>query len=253
MQPRREALQFRTIFSNILEKQDSIYFFRRWQDTYRTFQRRIVRHYASGRRWVGDFDLAAFYDTISHELLLRTIFPRSSSNDMAWIADCLRTELGKRGIWARTGKTAGFLASDFLAECFLLPVDLALTSCKGYVRYVDDVRLFGATEDDVRSDMILLERLCRERGLIPQSGKFALKRALSIQDAMGMLPSISDPQHDGGGGKLDQASARRTFRSALEENASSGGGQDQTALRAVSRGARHRDSKSCASPDPTPS
>lgn len=100
---------------------------------------------------------------------------------------------------------------------------------------------------------ILLERLCRERGLIPQSGKFALKCALSIQDAMGMLPSISDPQHDGGGGKLDQASARRTFRSAL-------GGKplrvvDKTRLRyALFRAEPDTgDSKSCTSPDPTPS
>ncbi|MBK8648943.1 MAG: RNA-directed DNA polymerase [Gemmatimonadetes bacterium] len=188
---------------------------RRWQDTYRTFQRRIVRHYASGRRWVGDFDLAAFYDTISHELLLRTIFPRSSSNDMAWIADCLRT-------WSSVNAASGHghglpqgpLASDFLAECFLLPVDLALTSCKGYVRYVDDVRLFGATEDDVRSDMILLERLCRERGLIPQSGKFALKRT-QHSGCDGDATEHLGPATRRRWRKLDQASARRTFRSAL--------------------------------------
>jgi len=62
------------------------------------------------------------------------------------------------------------------------------------MRYVDDVRLFGSSEDEVRKDLIELESHCRERGLIPQTGKFAIKRAQNVQDAMGMLPSISDPQ-----------------------------------------------------------
>ena len=47
------------------------------------FQRRIRQHYEEGMRWVGDFDLAAFYDTISHvELLLRTIYPRTTNDDL---------------------------------------------------------------------------------------------------------------------------------------------------------------------------
>ncbi len=62
---RRQPLQFKAVFSNILEKPDSIFFFRRWQDTYRAFQARIRKHYQGGMHWVGDFDLAAFYDTIS--------------------------------------------------------------------------------------------------------------------------------------------------------------------------------------------
>ena len=60
MQKKRAPLQFKIVFSNILEKPDSIFFLRQWQDTYRAFQRRIEKHYAAGLRWVGDFDLAAF-------------------------------------------------------------------------------------------------------------------------------------------------------------------------------------------------
>ena len=46
------------------------------------------------------------------------------------------------------------------------------------MRYVDDVRLFGASEDDVRADLIELERHCRERGLIPQTGENSRSSAL---------------------------------------------------------------------------
>lgn len=217
MQKKRAPLQFKIIFSNILEKPDSIFFFRRWQDTYGAFQRRIKKHYASGLQWVGDFDLAAFYDTISHELLLHTIYPRTTNDDLKWIATCLRTWSSVRAASGHGhGLPQGPLASDLLAECFLLPIDLALRERRGYTRYVDDVRLFGTTEDEVRADLIELERLCRERGLIPQTGKFAIKRAQSAQEAMGMLPSISDPQHEGAGvEKIEGKRARQAFLAAI--------------------------------------
>lgn len=122
IQKRRAPLQFKVVFSNILEKPDSIFFFRRWQDTYGAFQRRIKKHYQDGMRWVGDFDLAAFYDTISHELLLRTIYPRTTNSDLDWIAKCLRTWSSDRAASGHGhGLPQGPLASDFLAECFLLP------------------------------------------------------------------------------------------------------------------------------------
>ena len=217
MQNKRGPLQFKVVFSNILEKPKNIFFFRRWQDTYGAFQRRIKKHYADGMQWVGDFDLAAFYDTVSHELLLRTIYPRTTNADLDWIAKCLKTWSSDR---AASGHghdlPQGPLASDFLAECFLLPIDLALQTRRGYTRYVDDIRLFGTTEDEVRADLIELERHCRERGLIPQTGKFAIKRARNVQEALGMLPSISDPQHEGAGSeKIDKKQARRTLHSAI--------------------------------------
>ncbi len=214
---KRAPLQFKVIFSNILEKPDSIFFFRRWQQTYSAFQRRIKKHYGDGLRWVGDFDLAAFYDTISHELLLRTIYPRTTNVDLDWIANCLKTWSSNRSASGHGhGLPQGPLASDFLAECFLLPIDLAIRKRRGYTRYVDDVRLFGTTEDAVRADLIELERHCRERGLIPQTGKFAIRRAQNVQEAMGMLPSISDPQDEGARGeKIDKEWARGVFRSAI--------------------------------------
>lgn len=218
MQKKRAPLQFKTIFSNILEKPQSIFFFRKWQLTYGAFQRRIRGHYSDGLRWVGDFDLAAFYDTVSHELLLRTIYPRTSNSDLDLIAKCLKAWSSDRAASGHGhGLPQGPLASDLLAECFLLPIDLALQKRRGYIRYVDDVRLLGASEDEVRANLIELERHCRERGLIPQSGKFAIKRAQSMQEAMGMLPSIADPQHEGAvGEKADGKRVRRAFRSAVK-------------------------------------
>lgn len=197
LQRKRAPLQSKTIFSNLLDDSGSIFFFRRWQITYAAFQRRIEKHYVGGMRWVGDFDLAAFYDTISHELLIKTICPRATSSALDLIRSCLKTWSSH---YAASGHGHGLpqgpLASDYLAECFLLPIDLAMRKRRGYTRYVDDVRLFGATADEVRAHLIELERHCRERGLIPQAGKFAIKRAQSVREALGRLPSITEPRHE---------------------------------------------------------
>lgn len=83
------------------------------------------------------------------------------------------------------------------------------------MRYVDDVRLLGRTEDEVRESLIELERHGRERGLIPHAAKFAIKRAQNVEEAMGMLPSISDPQHEAGAKKIDRREARWAFMSAI--------------------------------------
>ena len=90
MQKRRSALQLKSIYSNILQKNDSIFFFRKWQSTYAAFQRKIQENYQQGMHWVGDFDLAAFYDTISHQLLIKTIYPRTNNADLSWFLECLR-------------------------------------------------------------------------------------------------------------------------------------------------------------------
>jgi hypothetical protein len=99
----------------------------------------------------------------------------------------------------------------------MTPVDLQMQHYEGYVRYVDDVRLLGKTENEVRGKLIDLERHCRERGLIPQAGKFAIKRAHNIQEALGMLPSISDPHNtEGTKPSMDKKDARQMILTAIE-------------------------------------
>jgi hypothetical protein len=122
--------------------------------------------------------------------LLRTIYPRTTNADLDWIARCLYTWSFDRAASGHAhGLPQGPLASDFLAESFLLPIDLALEKRRAYTRHVDDVRLFGVTEDEVRADLFELERHCRERDLIPRIGKFAIKRAQSVQEANGQTLS----------------------------------------------------------------
>jgi Reverse transcriptase (RNA-dependent DNA polymerase). len=115
------------------------------------------------------------------------------------------------------GIPQGPIASDFLAEAFFLPIDIRL--CKAgctYLRYVDDVRLFGKTENEVRQLAISFEQQCRHRGLIPQSKKFEIKELESPQDAMGSLPSLAPS--DGKGAleaEMNAIESRTILKSAI--------------------------------------
>ena len=61
-----------------------------------------------------------------------------------------------------------------------------------YTRYVDDIRVLAHTEDEVRRAAIVLELECRRWSLIPQSSKFSVTRALTLTDALGILPRIAE-------------------------------------------------------------
>jgi hypothetical protein len=216
---RRQKVADKSVFSNQPSPDPrSIFFLRDWRIGYRLYLDRIHAYFDTGYRWVAHFDLAAFYDTISHELLFRTAFPK------------LKTSAGKDGIcgWLQKWSTPrptwplqhgipqGPVASDFLAEVFLLPVDEVMGRKHNYVRYVDDIRLFGRTELEVQAAVRDLEMLCRDRGLIPQGKKFAITQVASAQEALGALPSIrpsSDPKESGTG--LSAKLAERFFAQAL--------------------------------------
>jgi hypothetical protein len=195
LRARRQKVELETVFSNKLTEPDnSIFFTERWQITYRAFQNKCLEYFGKGYKWAAHFDLSAYYDTISHDLLIRIISPRNSHPE-TW--DIVSKWLQK---WSATETSAmtghgipqGPIASDFLSEAFFLPIDDELRKAGfSYIRYVDDIRLFGKTENEVRQIAIMLEQQCRNRGLIPQSKKFEIKQLYSPQDAMGALPSIA--------------------------------------------------------------
>lgn len=191
---RRQRVEGQSVFSNVLAPSlDSIFFLKNWQVTYRLFHGTCRKHFRSGHNWIASFDLAAFYDTISHDLLVRVGAPRSFHGEGArrarqWL-ECWSQDSNTTPY--RHGIPQGPIASDFLAEAFLLPLDEAL-SRDGikYTRYVDDIRLFAKSKIEVQRAAIRLEVLCRQLGLIPQGKKFLIVKALSQDDVLGQLPSL---------------------------------------------------------------
>lgn len=79
---KRQRSELETVFSNKLASpKDSIFFMERWQKTYSAFQDKCTETFDRGLRWSAHFDLSAYYDTISHDLLLSIFSPNSKEPD----------------------------------------------------------------------------------------------------------------------------------------------------------------------------
>jgi retron-type reverse transcriptase len=198
LKTRRSKVEDLVAYSNVLDPGDkSIFFVRGWRQSYRAFRNKVKEHYESGLIWIGFFDLSAFFDTISHELLIKMVSPRGG-NAATW--NKVREWLN---CWSATpssspyhhGIPQGPLASGFLAECLLLSIDEQMRNAGiAYVRYVDDIRILADSELHLRRAIIQLEHSCRELGLIPHADKFAVQEAKSVDDAVGSLPSLAIEQ-----------------------------------------------------------
>ncbi len=217
---RRRAMEGRSVFSNCLTpERDSVFFLQDWRATYHQFKTRIQRHLDAGNRWIAHFDLAAFYETISHRALQSIVSPAGGGGEVwqlirEWL--CAWTS-SQGGIPVDHGIPQGPIASDFLAEIFLLPLDEAMKKTGiPYIRYVDDIRVFGKTEAEARRAAITLELECRRLSLIPQSSKFSVSYAETLTEALGTLPSIAESTgREGDESQLNEASAIRILRDAI--------------------------------------
>ena len=186
---RRRAVQGKSVFSNCLTSDpNSIFFLQDWRLTYNLFKSQLQRHLDAGNQWIAHFDLAAFYETISHRALQSIVAPAGGGGEVwelirQWL--CVWTS-SVGGIPVDHGIPQGPII-EFLAEVFLLPLDEAMKN--GYrvrMRYVDDIRVLAKTEAAARRAAMTLELACRRLSLIPQSSKFSVSpRASNIVEALG--------------------------------------------------------------------
>ncbi len=219
---RRKKVECSQVFSNLLsDLKDSKFFLQDWHISYSTFQQKCIDYFYEGFKWIAYFDLAAFYDTLSHSTLIRLISPRGGDQD-TWslVKSWFR-------VWSSIGNSSyiehgipqGPLASDFFAECFLLPLDeIMMKENVGYVRYVDDIRIFGRTRNEAQDSVLKMEEVCRNMGLIPQGGKFKIREAKSPEQMLDIMPSLPPPYEFPDGSERQQmtsSEAEKKFSESL--------------------------------------
>jgi len=171
---RREPLVGKSIYSNWLSsKNDSDFFLQDWKYGYFGLRNALKSWYKRGYSWEASFDLSAFYETIPHQLLLKILAPHNGNMELTdFINNCLETwSADCPPVKHNNGIPQGPAASDFLAECIMLPIDEIMHNSYVYLRYVDDIKILGQSELEVRKALVNLDILCRERGLIPNSEK----------------------------------------------------------------------------------
>lgn len=187
----REDLENINVFSNILNRniEKKIFLFLKWQEGYVKFLKKIKKYYYNGNKWVAHFDLAAYYDTIDHGVLIDDFSEDSEFKDL--FQKCLGEWSTHKKTKLKHGIPQGPTTSNLMAEFYLLPIDKALSENNfKYLRYMDDIKIYGKSREEVLNGIILLEKECKERGLIPQTTKYEIIQAKNIKEATGKFPSL---------------------------------------------------------------
>lgn len=193
----RLEIQFVNAFSHAFNESDkkSIYLFKRWQDCYKQFRNKITEYFNEGSTWVAHFDLAAYYDTIDLNLLSNQISREAYKDFTDFVKNCISKWTTHKTSKLGHGIPQGPISSALIGEIYLLPVDKKLKKKNiKYVRYVDDIKIFGKSKQEVQEAIITLELECKERGIIPQSKKYEIKKAENIEEAIGKFPSLQSEE-----------------------------------------------------------
>lgn len=197
---KRRDFENQYVFSNLFNDnlETNIFLFQNWKKGYKRYKKRIANNFQNGLTYTAHFDLAAYYDTIDQNSLLSDVFKDTRNEIGRLLYICLHEWSNKTTSDSKKiahGIPQGPLSSNVFAELFLLPIDKYLVEnniC--YSRYVDDIVIQGKTIEEVQRAVILLDIKCKEKGLVPQSSKFSIYEAKTVEEAIGKNPSLSSSE-----------------------------------------------------------
>jgi hypothetical protein len=194
MLPRVRPRYLREVFGHLYAGRSSPWFYRKWSDGYRQFNLTAIDAFESGFRVTASFDLTACYDSIDHGVLGHFL------QKLGFDIEFCRLLSGWLSTWTATdtqirhnhGIPQGPLPSGLISEVVLGHFDDHRRSEKSvrYLRYVDDIRLFARRERELRQMLTRLDRLSKDIGLFPQSGKIEIHEVKNIRDE---LKTLSQP------------------------------------------------------------
>ena len=182
------------IFGHLYAGKNSIWFYRKWSAGYRAFNDAARAAFNDGFLFAASFDLTACYDSLDHGVLTHQLKGIGCTTEFCaklteWLSKWTATE---RKIYHNHGIPQGPLSSGCLSEVVLRHFDEGHRNSKRvrYFRYVDDIRLFGKNERDLRQSLVKLDLLSKDIGLFPQASKISIHKVSKIEDE---LKSISHP------------------------------------------------------------
>jgi predicted DNA-binding WGR domain protein len=198
--PRVRHRYLKKTFGHVYAGRRSRFFYRDWRACRAGFARAMREAYAQGMVHRATFDLTACYDSIDHSVLQHYLESLGVDSDIIQVlARCLRSWTSAHpdgGVRQNHGIPQGPLASGLLAEVVLAQFDASATNSASvrYFRYVDDIRLLGRTEHDLRHVLVDLDLVSKQIGLFPQSNKISIGRIGRIEDE---IRGVSQPPEIG--------------------------------------------------------
>ena len=198
--PQVKSRYKKSVFGNLYSGENSVFFYQRWQESYKLYTKAIIRAYQRGNSYIASFDLTACYDSINHNLLSNLLKDRCrfSENCANAFVQLLEKWESSEGMELGTGIPQGPQASGIVAEVVLAEYDSFIEQLQKrisfqYFRYVDDIRILADDEKIVRWVLFLLDVKSKELGLFPQSSKIAIHKINNIDEE---IKRISKPLFD---------------------------------------------------------
>ncbi len=131
--------------------------------------RRVAELLKDGYTWVVDADIASYFDTISHDLLMADVRAEVADGRVLELIQALLTAgVLEDGVVTETiaGTPQGGVISPLLANVYLHPVDVGLGQA-GYhsVRYADDLVVMCRSRAEAEAALSLLQTIMGSRKL----------------------------------------------------------------------------------------
>lgn len=181
-------------FGHLYAGKSSIWFYRKWSDGYSKFNEAAREAFNRGLIFSASFDLTAYYDSLDHRVLKHFLCKIGGSNAIcATLTEFLsKWTATEHQIYHGHGIPQGPLSSGLLSEVVLQHFDqhYGAKAQLRYLRYVDDIRLFAKSENELRKMLVKLDMLSKDVGLFPQGSKIEIHE---VKDIESELKSISTP------------------------------------------------------------
>ena len=192
--PKVRSRYYEEVFGHLYAGKKSKWFYRKWSDGYKAFNDKAREAFKDGYVYSASFDLTACYDSIDHGVLKHFLLGIGCERDfvdafVGWLSKWTATE---SGYFHNHGIPQGPLSSGLISEVVLKYFDekREKTPRIKYLRYVDDIKLFAKSEEELRRSLVRLDLLSKDIGLFPQSSKISIHKVKNIEEE---LKSISNP------------------------------------------------------------
>lgn len=194
--PRVRRRYLSLVFGHLYAGKKSKFFYKDWKEGYSSFSNSIKKACHDGYKYTASFDLTACYDSIDHAVLKYFLIDLKLDAEFCdYLTKLLKHWSAadkEQPIYHGHGIPQGPLPSGLIAEVVLRHFDDNSSKPKSvrYFRYVDDIRLFAKTENELRQRLIELDMLSKQIGLFPQTSKIDIHEVKSIAQE---IKSISNP------------------------------------------------------------
>jgi hypothetical protein len=180
-----------------------------------------------GFHYVVDFDIASFYDSIDHKLLTKCLRKNLSPNVVTILLSILQLSHSDfvhinpgRGSGIPQGPIGSIIISEIFLDFYIDQYFAKHTQRNeiAYIRYADDIRVFSQEKKISKRFITILDLLCRNSGLIPQSSKVIINFYENSRDIIDQdIRKFSQVQrHYQNTGQLKAKTLRKAHNSVKE-------------------------------------